>query len=99
MQRRDVLKVLPLSIAVITELVCTGPEGSGDTTGIKNSRLVVQVRPHNGTPTLFLNGEPTFAGMCWVSTPSTEGWRDSEHARAVAKAGIHIYSFEAGKDF
>ena len=99
MQRRDVLKALPLSIAGITELVCMGPEGSADTTDIKNSRLVAQVRSHNGTPTLFLNGEPVFAGMCWVSTPLTEGWRDSEHARAVAKAGIHIYSFDAGKDF
>jgi hypothetical protein len=37
--------------------------------------------------------------MCWVGTPLTEGWRDAEHARAVAKAGIHIYSFDAGKDF
>ena len=99
MHRRDVLKVLPLSIAGITELVGMGPRGSGDTAEIKSSRLVAQVRSHNGTPTLFLNGEPVFAGMCWVSTPSTEGWRDSEHARAVAKAGIHIYSFDAGKDF
>ena len=99
MQRRDVLKVLPLSIAGITELVGMGPEGSGNTTDMQNSRLVAQVRSHNGTPTLFLNGEPVFAGMCWVSTPTIEGWRDSEHARAVAKAGIHIYSFDAGKDF
>jgi hypothetical protein len=36
--------------------------------------------------------------MCWVSTPSTEGWREGEHARAVAEAGIHIYAFDVGKD-
>ena len=99
MQRRDVLKVLPLSMAGITELVSLSPQSSGGAANRQNSALVAQVGSHNGTPTLFLNGEPTFAGMCWVSTPLTEGWRDSEHARAVAEAGIHIYSFDAGKDF
>jgi hypothetical protein len=99
MQRRDVLKVLPLSIAGMTELVSMGPQNSGGAATLPNSPLVAQVKFHNGTPTLFLNGEPTFAGMCWVSTPSEEGWRDGEHVRAVAEAGIHIYAFDAGKDF
>jgi hypothetical protein len=99
MQRRDVLKALPLSIAGMTELVSMGPQISGDAANLPSSPLIAQVKFHHGTPTLFLNGEPAFAGMCWVSTPSKEGWRDGEHARAVAEAGIHIYSFDAGKDF
>ena len=84
MQRREVLKTLPLSIAGMAELVSLGSQSLGDTTNPKDSPLVAQVRSHNGTPTLFLNGEPVFAGMCWVSPPLTEGWRDAEHARAAA---------------
>jgi hypothetical protein len=60
---------------------------------------VAEVKLHQGTPTLFLNGEPVFAGMCWVDPPAVEGWRDAEYARGIGKAGIHIYAFDAGKDF
>jgi len=28
-----------------------------------------------------------------------DGWRNAEYARGVAKAGIHIYAFDVGKDF
>ena len=70
-----------------------------DAAGAEAEPLVTQVKQYNGTPTLFLDGKPTFAGMCWVTTPSMEGWRDAENAPAVAKAGIHIYSFDAGKGF
>jgi hypothetical protein len=67
--------------------------------GVAAQPLVAQVKLYNGAPTLFLDGEPAFAGMCWVDRPSTEGWRDAEGAAVVAKAGIHIYSFDAGKGF
>ena len=99
MQRRDVLKMIPLSIAGMTELPGMGQGGRRDAAGAEAKPLVTQVKQYNGTPTLFLDGEPTFAGMCWVTTPSTEGWRDAVNAPAVAKAGIHIYSFDAGKGF
>ncbi len=99
MKRRDVLKALPLSIAGMTGLARMSSPGALETASLQNVPQVVEVRPHNGTPTLFLNGEPVFAGMCWASPPSTDGWRDAEHARAMARAGIHIYSFDAGKDF
>jgi hypothetical protein len=99
MQRRDVLKMIPLSIAGMTELPAMGQGGRGEAAGMETKPLVAQVKPYNGTPTLFLNGKPTFAGMCWVTTPSSEGWRDAVSAPAVAKAGIHIYSFDAGKGF
>ena len=99
MQRGDVLKTFPLAIAGLTEFAGFGREICGSTTQTQDHPLVAQVKSHKGTPTLFLNGEPAFAGMCWVSTPLTGGWRDAEHAREVAKAGIHIYAIDAGKDF
>jgi hypothetical protein len=83
----------------MAELSARG-EGAGmDTRALATQPLVTQVKLYNGTPTLFLNGEPAFAAICWVSTPSTEGWRDAEGAAAVAKAGIHIYSFDAGRGY
>jgi hypothetical protein len=99
MKRREVLKVLPLTIAGVRELA--GPEMGSERVGVaaESKPLVAEVRMHQGTPTLFLNGEPVFAGMCWVDTPGVEGWRDAEGARGVADAGIHIYAFDAGKDF
>ena len=99
MQRRDVLKMIPLSVAGMTELPGMGQGGRKDAAAMEAKPLVTQVKQYNGTPTLFLDGEPTFAGMCWVTPPSTEGWRDAENAPAIAKAGIHIYSFDAGKGF
>ena len=99
MQRRAVLKMIPLSIAGMTELAAMGQGGPSGAAGLEAKPLVAQVKEYHGTPTLFLDGEPVFAGMCWVTTPSTEGWRDAENAPAVAKAGIHIYSFDAGKGF
>ena len=99
MQRRDVLKMIPLSVAGLRELSVTGWAGRGEARNMAAGPLVAEVKFHNGAPTLFLNGEPVFAGMCWVNPPTTEGWRDAEGAAAVAKAGIHIYSFDAGRGF
>jgi hypothetical protein len=99
MKRRDVLKMIPLSIAGITELAGPGKVSWAEPAGMGSKPLVAQVRSYKGTPTLFLNNEPSFAGMCWVDTPTIEGWKDAEYARGIAKAGIHIYSFDAGKDF
>jgi hypothetical protein len=99
MQRRDVLKLIPLSVAGMAELPGMGQAARRDAQGMVAKPLVAEVKLYNGTPTLFLDGEPAFAGMCWVATPSTEGWRDAEGAAAVAKAAIHIYSFDAGKGF
>jgi hypothetical protein len=99
MHRRDALKMIPLSIAGLAELSGVGRGGRRDAVGSQAKPLVTEVKQYNGTPTLFLDGEPAFAGMGLVATPSTEGWHDAENARALAKAGIHIYSFDAGKDF
>ena len=99
MQRRDVLKVIPLTIAGMRGLAGACKESLKEPAGAEAQPVVAQIRLHHGTPTLFLDNEPAFAGMCWVATPTVEGWRDAEYARGVAKAGIHIYAFEAGKDF
>jgi len=99
MQRRDVLKMIPLSIAGMATGPAMGEGSAREAGGVAAQPLVAEVKLHNGTPTLFLNGEPVFAGMCWVDPPSLEGWRDAEGAAAVAKSGIHIYSFDAGRGF
>ena len=99
MQRRDLLKALPLKIAGMRELAGAGHAGWSQAAIPKSKALVAEVKLYQRTPTLFLNGKPVFAGMCWVDTPSVEGWKDVEGARRVAQAGIHIYSFDAGKDF
>ncbi len=98
MQRRDVLKMLPLTFA---GMGVAGAIKSGwpEPAGTDSKPLVAQVKLHQGTPTLFLNNQPTFAGMCWVDPPAVEGWTGADYAGGIAKAGIHIYSFDAGKGY
>jgi len=99
MQRRDVLKIIPASVAALAEY--SGAEAAGEMPARATATppVVAEVKLHTGTPTLFLNGKPAFGAMCWVSPPSTENWLDAECAAAVAKAGIHTYSFDAGKGY
>lgn len=53
-----------------------------------------EIKPHNGTPTLFLNGTPTFATFHWGQGPGLAGWSRGNYAREFAEAGIHFYSFD-----
>ena len=99
MQRRDILKMIPFSLAGTAGLPGISKGVRREAGGAAGQPLVAEVKLYNGAPTLFLDGEPVFAGMCWVSAPSTEGWRDAENAAAVAKADIHIYSFDAGRGY
>jgi len=110
MKRRKVLQILPLSIASL-ELFGLKPgsppsqlrEDDSALTGNDLSRrpagppLLAEVKPHNGAPTLFLNGRPAFPGIYWVSGPEPDRWDFSEQARRNADAGIHIYAFDVGK--
>jgi len=91
--------MIPLSVAAMAELPGSREGAQTDTRSTATLPLVVEVKLYNGAPTFFLDGEPAFAGMCWVTPPSAEAWRDAEGAPAVAKAGIHIYSFDAGKGY
>jgi hypothetical protein len=57
----------------------------------------VEVKPHNGSPALFLDGRPVFAAINWVSGPAPDKWDFERQARKSAAAGIHIYAFDVGK--
>ncbi len=58
--------------------------------------MKAHIRNHNGTPTLFLNDEPAFAGMHLLGGISPAGLAvTQESIRAFAANGIHIYSIDA----
>ena len=58
--------------------------------------MKAEVKPHNGTPTLFINDRPAFAGYLWASAPTTTEYPIAEVARAYAAAGIHLHAFDVG---
>ena len=103
MKRREVLRFLPLSLAGIKLLAKDadpffGPPSYSDLSPLKQKEvLATEVRTHNGTPTLFINGQPTFAGISWVAAPEKNQWNFAEQAKRNADAGIHIYAFDVGK--
>ncbi len=59
------------------------------------------VKKHNGTPALFLNGEPVFAGMQWLSgVLNAGGTHQNEDAiRDFAQAGLHLYAIAMGGEW
>ena len=58
--------------------------------------MTAEMRLHNGTPTCFLDGKPTFLGYMWCGGPSTTEWQAAAAARLYAEAGIHIYALDCG---
>ncbi|MFN0171708.1 MAG: hypothetical protein ACKV22_35285 [Bryobacteraceae bacterium] len=58
--------------------------------------LAAEVKPHHGTPTLFINGQPSFSASYWVSAPSVTKWESAEASRRASAAGIHTYAFDVG---
>lgn len=58
--------------------------------------MSAHVRQHNGTPTLFLDGQPAFDGILWAGAPGLEDYPSGPAARCYADAGIHIYTFDVG---
>ncbi len=58
--------------------------------------MAAYVKKHNGTPTLFLNSHPAFAGYLWASAPAADAYPMAHVARAYAEAGIHLYAFDVG---
>jgi len=97
MKRREALKMIPLSIAGMSGVRGISSTPSVDYASPGSNPLLAQVKLHHGTPTPFLDGKPVFAGMHWITTPAAEKWDDADQARSLAKQGIHIYAFEAGK--
>lgn len=60
------------------------------------------VKFHNGTPALFLDGKPVFAGMNWLSSASVDANGDHYNADAIrdfASAGLHLYAFGMGAEW
>ena len=57
--------------------------------------MKAQLKPHNGTPTVFLDDQPVFFGVHLVGYMYPD--KPNEHqdiARKYAAAGIHIYSVD-----
>jgi hypothetical protein len=59
-------------------------------------QMKAEIRRHHGTPTLFLNGQPTFDAIMWGHSPANDGYGLTECVRAYARAGIHTFTFDVG---
>ncbi len=58
--------------------------------------MKAQVKQHNGTPTLFLDGKPVFANMHWTGFLNPETIGPIQTAiRGFAGTGVHIYTTDA----
>ena len=58
--------------------------------------MKAEVRPYNGTPTLFLDGQPRFADIQWVGHLEATGMELTQDAiRAFARSNVHIYTTDA----
>lgn len=60
------------------------------------------VKNHNGTPALYLDGKPVFAGMLWLSSDQVDANGDHFNADAIrdfAEAGLHLYAFGLGAEW
>jgi hypothetical protein len=110
MKRREVLKILPLTVASLrpfgrepaSPLAKRSLDKAVRVPAAQAGRppdlpLLAEVKFHNGTPTLFINDRPTFPSIYWVPGPERDKWDFAEPARRNADAGIHIYAFDVGK--
>ena len=101
MKRREVLRMAPLAAAgaaaggTIRDLLWPGPKDAP--IRARSGVAAVEVKPHNGSPALFLDGRPVFPAINWVSGPAPDKWDFVGQARKSAAAGIHIYAFDVGK--
>src|SRR3954469_13686851 len=58
--------------------------------------MKAEVRTYNGTPTLFLDGQPKFADVQWTNYLDPDGIEITQEViRAYASAGVHIYTTDA----
>jgi hypothetical protein len=59
--------------------------------------MKAEVRTHNGTPTLFLDGQPVFANYNWLSSDPKPGeFLNRECIEDFAKAGVHMVAVGGG---
>ncbi len=66
--------------------------------GPQDKTYSYQVKDFNGTPTLFIQGQPVFYGTWWLPAPEVDGWARAEFTRNnAADTGVHIYAFDVGR--
>ena len=68
------------------------------TQGAVDVRPVAEVREHNGTPTVFVDGKPVSYHLAWMPAPDPN---DPDTFQKVTRAlsqrgGIHLYAYENG---
>ncbi|MBT4496099.1 MAG: hypothetical protein HOC74_00160 [Gemmatimonadetes bacterium] len=55
------------------------------------------VQQHNGAPTLFIDGQPTFGAVHWIPEPPQEGdWFAEPFIHQFADAGVHLIHCQTG---
>ena len=61
-------------------------------------RPVAEVRQHNGTPTVFLDGKPVFYYLSWPPVPDHNDPQTFQKVigSMARRTGTHIYTFENG---
>ena len=107
MIRRDTLKIMSLTATYLSGFSDILNAASKD----NKSTPYAEVKPCNGTPTLFLDGKPAYYSGIWVTTPSPDSWGhakeswphphrgDSDTAQRTAATGAHIYVFGIGDEW
>lgn len=58
--------------------------------------MTAKLQMHNGTPTVFVDGQPIFMSYLWMSGPTRDGYEHAEATKAYARAGIHAHAFDVG---
>jgi hypothetical protein len=91
--RNSVTRRQLFSLAGGAALVAAG-EGRADAAA--GAGGLAEVRMHNGTPTLFLDGRPAMPAYLWTSPPLADKWEAHNAAKSAAAAGIHMYAFDVG---
>jgi hypothetical protein len=59
---------------------------------------VAEVKSHNGTPTVFIDGKPSFYHLAWFPSPArknSDKFRKTVRAHA-RRTGVHLYTFDNG---
>ena len=91
--------VLPLIslLLLLTDVSFALPRQEPTRDSFRYGFTSAEIKPHNGAPTLFLDGKPVFYGTWWTSPPTNEEWVASDVAKKnAAETGIHIYAFDVG---
>ncbi len=56
----------------------------------------IELRNHNGTPQVFLDGKPFFYASMWGVAPKDTEYEEAHLASAFGDVGVHIFAFDIG---